>query len=689
MAARDGLADAVSGRVGRNKGGGSGIWGILLVVVLLAVAALVIVIVVRSRPESPRHRRRFGRRGDGPGRAHGPARGGVDEEELGRRAASALVATDDAIKTSEQELEFARAQFGDAAAAEFQTALARAKEDLDRAFALKRQLDDRTPDAEADTRAWNAQIIDLCTHANGKLDEKAKAFDELRQLEQNAPEALARIRAEHDAVTARQEAATSSLAMAQRAYAAEALATIADDPAQAAERLTFAQEHLAAAEREINAGDGASAAVEIRSAEAAVGRPISCRRRSTSSAPTSPAARRTLRRSSPTSSRTSPPRRPSPITPTGDSRRSSRLRQQVDAAKALLTGSAKRPLFALEGLQKANAQIDAALAGVRDAQAQAQRQVARLNLALNQAQGQVSAAEDYITSRRGVRRCAGAHASPRPARRSCRPVSCSRAIPPRPCSSRRGRTISPHRRSSWRRTMSRLLRGSLRRGRRGRQRHGSRARRHPHQLASQRRPGSRGGGGFGGGFGGGGRSSGGGMSPSGFGGGGTRSRRGGGHSDRPHPDLSTTHIVTRKGKPMAKQSIFGRISTLVKANINAMLDSAEDPQKMLDQLVRDYTNNIADAESAIAETIGNLRLLERDYEEDVKAAAEWGNKALAASRKADEARCRQHDGCRQVRQPRQDRGAAPQRGERGRGRSRRRSRRRPKSSTSSRTASTA
>ncbi|MCX6501823.1 MAG: PspA/IM30 family protein [Microbacterium sp.] len=89
---------------------------------------------------------------------------------------------------------------------------------------------------------------------------------------------------------------------------------------------------------------------------------------------------------------------------------------------------------------------------------------------------------------------------------------------------------------------------------------------------------------------------------------------------------------------MAKQSIFGRISTLVRANINAMIDSAEDPQKMLDQLVRDYTNNIADAESAIAETIGNLRLLERDHQEDVQAAAEWGSKALAASRKGDELR---------------------------------------------------
>ncbi|MDN3494560.1 PspA/IM30 family protein [Planococcus sp. APC 4015] len=89
---------------------------------------------------------------------------------------------------------------------------------------------------------------------------------------------------------------------------------------------------------------------------------------------------------------------------------------------------------------------------------------------------------------------------------------------------------------------------------------------------------------------------------------------------------------------MAKQSIFGRISTLMKANINALLDSAEDPQKMLDQLVRDYSNSIADAESAIAETIGNLRLLERDHQEDIQAATEWGNKALAASRKADELR---------------------------------------------------
>jgi phage shock protein A len=86
---------------------------------------------------------------------------------------------------------------------------------------------------------------------------------------------------------------------------------------------------------------------------------------------------------------------------------------------------------------------------------------------------------------------------------------------------------------------------------------------------------------------------------------------------------------------MAKQTIFGRISALVRANVNQLIDNAEDPQLMLDQLVRDYTNNIADAKSAIAQTIGNLRLLEQDHAEDVAAAADWGQKAASASTAAD------------------------------------------------------
>lgn len=89
---------------------------------------------------------------------------------------------------------------------------------------------------------------------------------------------------------------------------------------------------------------------------------------------------------------------------------------------------------------------------------------------------------------------------------------------------------------------------------------------------------------------------------------------------------------------MAQQSIFGRMGQLVRANINAMLDAAEDPELMLDQMVRDYTDNIAEAQQAVAQTIGNLRLLEQDADEARGAAADWGSKAAAASQKADQMR---------------------------------------------------
>ena len=89
---------------------------------------------------------------------------------------------------------------------------------------------------------------------------------------------------------------------------------------------------------------------------------------------------------------------------------------------------------------------------------------------------------------------------------------------------------------------------------------------------------------------------------------------------------------------MAQQSIIGRVTQLARANINALLDQAEDPQKMLDQMVRDYTGAISDAEGSVAQIIGNLRMMEDDARADQEAASQWGAKAGAASRKADDMR---------------------------------------------------
>lgn len=81
---------------------------------------------------------------------------------------------------------------------------------------------------------------------------------------------------------------------------------------------------------------------------------------------------------------------------------------------------------------------------------------------------------------------------------------------------------------------------------------------------------------------------------------------------------------------MSQQSIFARVTNLARANIHAMLDGAEDPEKMMDQMIRDYTSNIQEAEQAVAQTLGNLRMLEDDAKEIEQSVDEWGKKAAAA-----------------------------------------------------------
>src|SRR3954451_24846752 len=89
---------------------------------------------------------------------------------------------------------------------------------------------------------------------------------------------------------------------------------------------------------------------------------------------------------------------------------------------------------------------------------------------------------------------------------------------------------------------------------------------------------------------------------------------------------------------MAQSSILGRMSQLIRANVNAMLDQAEDPEKMLDQLLRDFDANITDAEKTASKTLGNLRLLEDDLREAQQAETEWGGKARAAAAKGGQLR---------------------------------------------------
>ena len=378
---------------GAGADGNSIFTGILIFIVIALGVGLIIWLVVRSR--------RLRKVGAGAG-GSAPAIEQMPLKELERQASSLLVQTDDAVKTSEQELGFARAQFGDAATTEFETTLESAKVALAEAFTLKQQLDDSTRDSEQDTRAWNAKIVELCEQANQALDEKANDFDELRKLEQNAPEALLRVQEQLNTVSAALGDADATFARLGQRYSPLAFETVNDNPAQSRSRLAFAAEQLTEAQSDIGAGRGGEAAVSIRAAEEAVGqadqleKAIGTRAVELAEGEKQATALITEIESD-------------LITASGlpdsDGRVAATIaatRQQMDAAKLNLTPPAMRPLVALEALTNANTQIDGVMQGVRDEAERRQRAQQMLGQSIAQAQGQVSAAEDYITSRRGA-----------------------------------------------------------------------------------------------------------------------------------------------------------------------------------------------------------------------------------------------------------------------------------------------
>jgi hypothetical protein len=388
-------ANGIQSDVGGGGGGGF-LTGFLIFVVIAVVVVLVIVLVVRSR------RRKKATTGGGAAPTAQDELAGLDTKELERRAGSALIATDDAVKTSEQELGFAKAQFGDDSTVEFEGALTQAKANLDQAFALKQKLDDAIPDTEEERRAWNAQIVQLCEAANQGLDEKAAAFDDLRKLEQNAPEALSRTQQTQAAAAAAIATAAQHLQTLQASYAPEALATIVDNVDQATQRLDFAAQQLASAQTAIGAGNGGEAAVSIRAAEEAVGQATlleqAIDKLGTDLADGEKHAAALIQElEADVAAASAMP------DPNGQlAGVISATTQQIDAAKADLAGTQKRPLATLKALEAINQQIDGYVQGQRDAQAQAQRSQQMLGQLMLQAQAQVSAAEDYITARRGA-----------------------------------------------------------------------------------------------------------------------------------------------------------------------------------------------------------------------------------------------------------------------------------------------
>jgi phage shock protein A len=84
-------------------------------------------------------------------------------------------------------------------------------------------------------------------------------------------------------------------------------------------------------------------------------------------------------------------------------------------------------------------------------------------------------------------------------------------------------------------------------------------------------------------------------------------------------------------------ALMERVTTLLRANLNDLIDKAEDPEKMLKQLVLDMENQLLQVKTQVAIAIADQHLLERKTAEHETAAANWKNKAaLAVARGRDD-----------------------------------------------------
>jgi phage shock protein A len=82
--------------------------------------------------------------------------------------------------------------------------------------------------------------------------------------------------------------------------------------------------------------------------------------------------------------------------------------------------------------------------------------------------------------------------------------------------------------------------------------------------------------------------------------------------------------------------IFSRLGTLIKSNLNDLISKAEDPQKMLNQIVVDMQNQLVEAKKQVAVSIADQKRLEKQRDEQSELGKEWERKAMLAVRAGDD-----------------------------------------------------
>ena len=82
--------------------------------------------------------------------------------------------------------------------------------------------------------------------------------------------------------------------------------------------------------------------------------------------------------------------------------------------------------------------------------------------------------------------------------------------------------------------------------------------------------------------------------------------------------------------------LFSRLGTLIRSNINELINKAEDPEKMLNQVLVDMKTQLVEAKKQVAVAIADEKRLKKQYEMEAAKSLEWEKKAMLAVKAGDD-----------------------------------------------------
>lgn len=324
-------------------------------------------------------------------------------EELRLQAGELLVAADNAVQSSDQELLFASASYGDEQVAPFQQDLDQARRHLSESFRLQQQVDSSDGAQDSTSRDLYKKIIKNCEQVNETLQSHKDQFDQLRDLERDPGPALKELVDQQHKLQGRRERAESALAGLAERYNDDALRQYRDNLQQSAASLQAVEESRAQASAAIDQANTAEAVVALHSGEQAAADAQrlmesmeEAEERLKSAAKNIDVGvaqtEQDLAQAKATYQAGQAPELAGPI---------AAAETAVSQAKrALDSGERIDPLELLQRLELAHRELDAPLNSVRDRQAQDRRAREMLQHELLTARHQVQSSLDFLRSRR-------------------------------------------------------------------------------------------------------------------------------------------------------------------------------------------------------------------------------------------------------------------------------------------------